>query len=248
MENIIRSKEVKIRCLRIWKKFGKYIFGALALLALSVSVLLTEYTLSLSLYYVAGISASIMFLQLKIANIPINNWLVRLGWSLWDATLIIIISSFLELEYEGVKCFALGFFVSAFASSILYSMLIPWLSYKIGFIKSRTGCFNEKWNGVFVRWTLFFIIIAVEMGVTKKLANEREFAKECFVPITSWETEIHNGNTMYIIECSKGTFGVYPCEYPEVRQIHSGSMIKVLPSKQRTGSGTDKFELLEIKN
>ena len=76
--------------------------------------------------------------------------------------------------------------------------------------------------------------------------RDKLYEKEVFMPVTRWDTEVINGNTVYVLFTKRGYIQVSPQDYPEVRYVNKNTKVRYLQhphSANRYYSG-----MLEIKN
>ena len=91
------------------------------------------------------------------------------------------------------------------------------------------------------------IILPTSCAEENYKIEDAKFSKERFVPVQKWYKEMYNGYTVYIVVCEKGTFRIFPHDYPKIRDIHKGTKIKVLVEDDQCGYITD-YSRIEIKN
>ena len=93
---------------------------------------------------------------------------------------------------------------------------------------------------------IFFIIGMIYINRESDQKRDKLYEKEVFMPVTRWETEVINGNTVYVLFTKRGYIQVSPQDYPEVRYVNKNTKVRYLQhphSANRYYSG-----MLEIKN
>lgn len=196
-----------------------------------------------------------VYSRLAWAYIPIDKEIVRVAWSCINFTLFIASCYLCSIEslVEGYTkdVYSVGILVAMFVNGFLYSYIIPRLSYKMKFIDRDYGQHTYKFeqtksNGSLLHVTIYLLLLVVVFLVENKQLNDYLFEKEPFILVQSWEKENYHGNTIYVVQTEKGTFGISPLEYPEIRNINPNTKIKVLE-----GNNPDNimnYFRLEIQN
>ena len=105
---------------------------------------------------------------------------------------------------------------------------------------------KTKCNGSLLSIIVYGIIMVTITSVEIKNKNDFLFEKEVFVPVISWDKEVLNKSTIYVVETKKGILGISPQKHPEIRGIHKGTKIRVLTDG--TANGLTSFSRIEIKN
>ena len=199
-----------------------------------------------------------VYWRLPSAYIAIENETVRGAWACINFILFITICNLCSIEpiEEGYTkdTYIIGVLVAMFVNGILYTDIIPKLSYKMKFIDRDYGhTYDEdleyketKSNGSFLHIIIYLILLIVVFSAENKQLNDYKFEKEPFVSVQSWDKEIYNRNTVYIVKTEKGIFGISPYEYPEIRYINANTKIKVL--KVNKGNHIKNYSRLEIQN
>ena len=207
------------------------------------------------IFTMAVISSLVLYWRLPLAFVQICDRMVRLGWAFINFALFVAVCKIGSIEAMCGTVFAgsyvLGGLCVVFISIPLYKTIIPQLSHKMRFIKEEYGWDDDgnrtKNNGGLGAFALHVLMFFIIVGVFEHKRNNALFAEEKFVDVISWEKEMYSGSTIYIVETEKGTFGIRPQKYPEIRKIHADTKIRVL-AKKRTFSGLTEFVRLEIKN
>lgn len=195
------------------------------------------------------------------SSIEIDSGRVCLAWGLLNYSLFTAVASSLISEQEWGTSIVLGFFVACVLSFILVR-LCPYISYliKLNTTKEDNSPFYDKktrfnrCNVYIAVSALFFMLLIAEEGKDIKKYKEQQvieqqninFSKEEWYTVREWHTEILNGNTIYVIKTAKGRIGVYPSNYPKIRDVNNKTKIKYLAGQKKDGL---TFPIkLEIKN
>lgn len=93
---------------------------------------------------------------------------------------------------------------------------------------------------------IFFIIGLIYISCQSDQTREKLYEKEVFMPVTRWEVEVQNGNTVYVLFTKRGYILVRPQDYPEVRFVNKNTKVKYLQQPHSANSYYSR--MLEIKN
>ena len=231
-----------------WDAF-KWIVGLLLSILLALSyVFLTPFCLNI--FIPAAVIFVCVFFRLNIAYIPITDVRARLIWSFFSFGLFGWVSSvFVCHTSEGLTYYSLAILIGCIVFILLYSF-IPLFSFYLKYndVKTNVDFMGDyhRCNGVIGNLVLLTIIFFITVVDDRARKENFYFAKEQFVPVKFITKEIKKGNTFYILEAKGKLFGLTPYEYPEVRNIHPGSKVKVLFGS--TFNGLTSVDKIEIKN
>lgn len=207
-----------------------------------------------------GISFS-FFPRVGVATVLMDTSEVSLAWGLVNYSLFMIISSLFILPTEFGDVYLFGMAL-AFAVSLLLTRVAPRISYRLGLNSKREG--KNPWRkevSIYNRIYFFFFVALFSLcfigneDIDRTRANKKEFLQqeeahfyqqELWYPVISWNTEIIDGNTIYVVKSNKGVVGIYPSKYPDIRNINSKTQIKYLEGTEKSGFVLPKK--LEIKN
>lgn len=154
-----------------------------------------------------------------------------------------ILTKILSVTEAGIVTYLWGYTAATLVCSLIY-MFSPYLVYKIGLSKEKTSAHTYlSLLVILVCCTIFSSIYSIKENSKVK---DVKFAKIPFVSVYKWSIETHNGETCYIITCPKGTFSVSPYKYPQIRDIHSKTQVKIMTTYQY--KGLMQYDRLEIKN
>ena len=215
-----------------WDAF-KWIVGLLLSILLALSyVFLTPFCMNIF------IPAAVIFVR------------ARLIWSFFSFGLFGWVSSvFVCHTSEGLTYYSLAILIGCIVFILLYSF-IPLFSFYLKYndVKTNVDFMGDyhRCNGVIGNLVLLTIIFFITVVDDRARKENFYFAKEQFVPVKFITKEIKKGNTFYVLEAKGKLFGLTPYEYPEVRNIHPGSKVKVLFGS--TFNGLTSVDKIEIKN
>ena len=241
----------------------KTVFFALSIL---VSIFVTfKFGYNPLIFWVALVISVVISWSLSFwgtARIKLESGRVFGAWGFINYSLFVTIaSSLFTKEYYGNE-YLRGFSL-AFATSILLVVFCSYVSYLLRLNPTKEDNDSDfcekksKFNGC----TFYFIVVfCVCVGLLCKEGNAIQAFKEQqkieqtntlfkqakWYPVLEWHTEILNGYTIYVIKCARGNIGIYPADYPQVRDINSKTRIKYVSGYQKAGLIFPKK--FEIKN
>ena len=234
-----------------WKRFGKYVFCALSVTtAILVGTLVNCDKLLLIL---AIISALLVYFRLRFAICAIKSRFTRLAWAGVDFSLFMLICQLCAMKPAGTYAgypydtHLFGMLFVLFANTILYAE-IPKLTRKMGIAKVEKNEWGEKSNYYILSCIIYFVMGFIVLFVEKHQMEDYLFEKQPFVNVISWEKEVFDRNTVYVVETEDGTLVIDPFEYPEIRNINLRTQIKIHPTKSYYYRGVHYSPEVEIKN
>lgn len=236
-------KSMGEKALRFWTAYGKSVF---LLLAAIFAGWMGNSTYENILLFWIGIGCEIItFFRLPYAYNEIKNIELRLAWAFIIFGLFTYISSALAVDvHPGFTCYSLGVLVAAIVCTAAYC----YCSHINALLKLDKN-FNLAYapNGM-LGWLIFFgLSFSFFVFTENEALVDLDFKKVEFVGVKKWDKEIYDGNTYYVVTTEDGkVFGVKPSKHPEIRNIHSGTKVKVLID--RTYTVYNNYSRLEIKN
>lgn len=237
---------------KFWGLYGNFTFCGVAVVA-AVLIGVLMYCNQLILWF--GIAASlIVYWRLPYANIEIDCKIVRFAWACINFAVFVATCRLCSIESRTIEypvdTYVVGTMIALFVNTFLYTDIIPKLSYKMKFTNSEYGWDIEgkktKCNGSLLSIIVYGIIMVMGLFVEMNNRNDFLFEKEVFVPVISWDKEVLNKSTIYVVETEKGILGISPQKHPEIRGIHKGTKIRVLTDG--IVNGLTSFSRIEIKN
>lgn len=206
-------------------------------------------------FFTAGIFVYTFISLYWIATVQIDSFRVCLGWSFINASVFYATASLLIKENEVGKSYVLSLFIGFFIIALLYrfssyiSYLLKLNNEKEDYSMWRNGKtkFNNCWFLIVLCIVSSVTVLETESWAIKKYIEQKEYKQAVWINIKDWHTEIIDGNTIYIINCSKGSVGIYPTHHPKIRNINSHTQIKLI-GKPYQRYGLKFFDRLEIKN
>lgn len=236
---------------KFWGLYGNFTFCGVAVVA-AVLIGVLMYCNQLILWF--GIAASlIVYWRLPYANIEIDCKIVRFAWACINFAVFVATCRLCSIESRTIEypvdTYIVGTMVALFVNTLLYTNIIPRLSYKMRFADEYGWDIEgekTKCNGSLLSIIVYGIIMITVLFVEMNNRNGFLFEKEVFVPVISWDKEVLNKSTIYVVETEKGILGISPQNHPEIRGIHKGTKIRVLTDG--TVNGLTSFSRIEIKN
>ena len=175
--------------------------------------------------------------------------LMYIGFYSISFALFHFLSYVLVYQKEGIDCHALGHLVSIIVSFILFFLIEVLLDEHEDRFDSWDGDSSPGFHPhILLIYVFAFVFIIMGFSIEHKKIEYAKLQKEEFIPIERWYKEEYNGNTLYFVVCEKGTFMVPTYEYPEVRDIHEGSLIRVLSYCSNECIHIKNYKMIEIKN
>ncbi len=218
------------------KKYGEIIF---AVISTAIAVICSIYCyVSVWCIVLPVFTACFMF--------AMNKWddmdtFVNIGCCALIYAVFQLISCTCNVEEEGVVIH-LGYFLAALVCSILYKFS-PVIVAKI--TKDYGYSHEHSWGFLFFFYAMIGIV--ANYGVNDRIDNAK-LAKEVFVPVKKWSIETHQGETYYIVTCSRGTLAISPFSHPEIREINDKTQIRFLKSSRPSEDNLTNYSHIEIKN
>ncbi len=241
--------------IELWSKYGKFVFAGASLLFLLIVLLCGSYD-GIMLTF-AVIVMLIAFFRLDICNLPIKSVFVRAGWSLIMGAVFVLVVPLLTYNKDGfihhfpgyIAAYIVVINIYAFSSIISYHMKLNDLNSGCAFWPLAEPV-ETKLNGVLL-WLLVSTVLFISLFVieTHQYDNYR-FSKAEFTDVISWEKEIYQGKTVYIVTTKDGTFSISPWEYPAIRKINPNTKLKILYDQSNDNNKNQCLPVkrLEIKN
>ena len=232
---------------KIWKDHGEYIFCGLAVLFCLICVW-TAWPDNIFPALTGIFISALMFIRLQFANVEIESVWVRLGWSLINFGMYVL---FLHV----IPIFLIALAVALIFNIVLYCC-IPYVSYllKLNYVKHRLSLSSGKhtrFNGyeasLLVNMIIFIIFAINTMNKEMEEKEDILFAKTEYVRVISWDKEIIDGNTIYVVKIPGKILGISPIKYPKIRDINSNTQLRVLTGFTLS-TGFSEIKRLEIKN
>lgn len=220
------------------KKYGEIIFAVLSIIIAVVC----------SIYCYVSVWYIIIPLLVFLLMFAMNKWsymetFVNIGCCALIFALFQLISYSCDTEKDGIVWY-LGWIPASFICAFLYGYS-PWIVNKINSDLSD----NKAHSFSIFFAVILYLLSGVSMAhKTNTRIKDAQFAKEVFVPVKQWSIEVHNGNTYYIVTCSRGTLAISPYAYPEIRQINDSTRIRFLKSNYPSEKGLTQYYRLDIKN
>ena len=184
------------------------------------------------------------------ASVQIESFRVSLGWGFINYSLFLGIASLFVSKQEWGTEYIIGLFF-AFIVSLLLVRFCSYISYLLKLNKTKEDSSfyhisDSKFNrcifySLLSIFTLMYVMYTEVEQMQKYETNRRieqkniQYQKEIWQPITEWNVETLNGNTIYIVKCKKGRLGVYPSKYPQIRDINKNTKIKFLVGEKKNG-------------
>lgn len=200
---------------KFWGLYGNFVFLAVSVVT-AVLVGIFLYCNQLILWL--GIAASlIVYWRLPYANIEIDCKIVRFAWACINFAVFVATCRLCSIEPRTIEypvdTYVVGTMIAFFVNTFLYTDIIPRLSYKMRFAdeygwdieRGKTKC-----NGSLLSIIVYGIIMITGLFVEMNNRNNFLFEKEVFVPVISWDKEVLNKSTIYVVETEKGILGISP--------------------------------------
>lgn len=243
---------VNVNFAAFWQNYGKLVFCGLCLICLAL--VLTFYPCGNFILFIGCFAAVITYYRLQNCNIIIKSSAVRIGWAMLQMAVFLFFSSIVIFEKDGFVYHLFGVVIGSVTGTMVYSCSSIVSYYlKLNDIKDSTDnsylSSNEvtRFNGVF-GWLVTYTIVISVIGITEQDDYDNYlFQKAEYVKVISWDKEIKNGNTVYIVNTAKGRFAISPYTYPKIRDINPNTEIKVL-CYNVYGDDCPNVKKLEIKN
>lgn len=218
------------------KKYGEIIF---AVLSVVIAVVCSIYFyISVWCIIIPILAALFMFFMNKLHDMDV---FVNIGCCALVYAIFQLLSCSWNIEEEGVVKY-LGYIPATFVCLILYGHT-PVIVAKI----TKEDDDAHEYSCILVLIFYGIVGIVANYGANDRI-EDAKFAKETFIPVTQWHIETHKGETYYIVTCSRGTLGISPYAYPEIRQINDSTRIRFLKSNYSSKKGLTQYYRLEIKN
>lgn len=225
----------------IWAQIGRYVFFGCAFALAVLAYCLTDCPFRINLIALAV--SWITYFRLPYADNYIYSPPVRLGWGCVEYALVMTLCHCLCWHWEEMDSYIIGIAAAIFVSQALYGWIIPIVSKALGFRHER------EYSTSGIAFIVYLIMLAATVCYEHWQQNNILFEQEEFVPVTSWQSEVINGTTHYIVKCSKGRFAISVTEFPQIRDVNSKTQIRVLKEKGGVKrNGADDYCRLEIKN
>ena len=237
MERIIKkATSFKVSFIKLWEKINLIVGYTLAV---SLAVVFLFYWPFDKLYFILSLIWGISFFRLRCATVPIKRKSVVIMWVILCFGLSGIIMQVLNVGDYTV----LGIATSGIVIMLLYSYVVPVISYKLKYNNCKYGWAyytgqgwkETKYNGYYASLCIIFITLILSGIADSNVTAEKEehllvlqLEQKAFVPVKLIKEEIYNGNTIYILEAEGQRFEVSPFDYPDVRNINSNSQVKVI--------------------
>lgn len=93
---------------------------------------------------------------------------------------------------------------------------------------------------------IFFVIGIIYINYQSDQKRNKLYEKEVFMPVTHWEVEVQNGNTVYVLFTKRGYIEVSPQDHPEVRFVNKNTKVRYLQDPRYANNYDSR--MLEIKN
>lgn len=231
------------KALRFWTAYGKSVFLLLALIF--ASWVASQNYENYLLFWIGIAGGIITFLRLPYAYNEIKSFELRLAWAFINFALFVSVSSALTFEWkQGVFIQSIGITAAAAVCMSVYcycAQIGALLKLDKNFYSVRTP------NGI-IGWMIFYcVFLSITVFQENEKAIDKNFEKVEFVGVKKWDKEIYDGNTYYVVTTEDGkVFGVKPSDFPEIRNIHSGTQIRVIIDTNY--NIYNNYSRLEIKN
>lgn len=189
------------------------------------------------------------------ATVQIESSRVCLGWAFINASAFYTTASLLVNENEAGKSYVLPFLAGFTVITLLYRFS-SYISYLLKLNDEKEDYslwsigktkFNNCWFLIVIGIIFSICVLERELIELEKYTKQKEYEQAVWINIKDWHTETIDGNTIYIINCSRGNVGVYPAHHPKIRDINSRTQIKPIGSPYQK-YGLNFFDRLEIKN
>lgn len=247
-----KKDSVNVNFASFWQNYGKLVFCGLCLICLAL--VLTYCPNGNFILFIGCLTAVITYYRLQDCNVSIKSSTVRFGWAVLQMTVLLFFTSVVTLEKDGFEDHLLGFIIGSVAGTIIYSCSSI-VSYYLKLNDEKNGKDNSyintkertRFNGAF-GWFVTYGIMTFFVCVTEgKNYDNHLFQKTEYVKVISWDKEIKNGNTVYIVNTAKGRFAISPYIFPKIRDINPNTEIKVL-CYNTYRDDCPNVKRLEIKN
>lgn len=200
--------------LRFWVGYGKYLFlfaaTIFAILSLSLNFDLKWIMIGVGVGFASYLGLS-------------QSRTIRLVWSLIIFAIFVLFSR-VVITIDGYSTHLVGIFFALVGDAIVFCNANKW-SLRLKLHRKKDYNLERR-----MAWcSVSLVVICVLFGVEVSQKRDFDFAKERFVKVKSSEKEYYKDKTYFVITTTDGrVFGIQPSEYPEIRNIHSESEVRVL--------------------
>lgn len=236
MKNLQNLKE---KGRKFWRAYGRYVFCGLSLV-IAVVVGIFMFCNWCVFWLSLAVSATLL-IRLPLSNAKIEDNFINVGWSSINFALYTASCYFCCIHTAVIDYYTLGIVVAIIPCSLIYHYA-PRLSNYMGNVKYYGH------NDTELGFVIFLVATIINSCIEIKFRNDKLFEQEPYVKVLNWHTEIYQGYTTYVVSTPKGTIGIQPCNYPQIREINPNTRIRVLLEGGTHPLGTANYCRLEIKN
>ena len=230
-----------------WFLEKEHLFFCVALLAAGVAIALSPFYWSIFLVELI-MTVVLWFVLFGLASEAFYDHYLAIGWALITFSLAYGFAAHYAFvdEYE-IKHVGLSILWAGFWSSGVYA-IAPKISSITGLSKEKAGFNSPIWIFILYGVIAFFFGVS-ESNDKEEIELQIEWEQTPFEPVASWQVEVWDAGTVYLITAKEGTFFVYPYHCPKIRQINKNTQVRVIFDRETYSRGGARKPLrLEIKN